>query len=318
MKPRKNISKEKAKKSLFNSESAAATVIAAVLLLAMIFSVLAVVRVEYVPQWKTDAEVQHMNRVQNDMTELKSTVDMVSFLMVSNSNTTFYGFPATVSFSMGGGEIPILEPSKSSGTLSVNDEPCILAILSNLTINGTDYPIIKTIKCGGITYISDNRQYLDQALRYEAGGLILAQGEKSLMRQPPAFNLQNIDEHNYTLSIQAINITGKSNSLSSNTDAAVRLTGVKNGIIYDSNDYTGNNSTAAINSLCCVINTKYPDAWENYLNETSENAGLKYYRDYELYRSSPNDVCLTLFSTNDKKINRIYAGESAILTELDA
>jgi hypothetical protein len=317
MKPIKNVSKEKAKKSLFNSEAAGATVIAAVLLLAMIFTLLAVIKVEYVPQWKTDAEVLHMNQVQNDMTELKSTVDMVSFLMVSNSSSSFYGFPATVSFSMGGGEIPILEPSKSSGTLSINDEPCQMVLVSNinLTANTTDNTN-KTIECGGITYFSDNRQYLDQVLRYEAGGLILAQGNKSLMKQPPAFNIQNMDNHNYTLSIQAINITGKADSMSSNTDASVRLTGIRNSIIYDSNDIIGNNTNSEITSVFCVIFTNYPNAWETYLNETAENAGLKYGTDYIVERTGLDNICLSLYTTANKKINRVYAGESSIQTEL--
>jgi hypothetical protein len=317
MKSRKHVSKEKAKKSLFNSEAAGATVIAAVLLLAMIFTVIAVIKVEYVPQWKTDAEVLHMNQVQNDMTELKSTVDMVSFLMLSNSSSSFYGFPATVSFNMGGGEIPILEPSKSSGTLSINDETCRMVLVSNidLTADPTN-STTKIIECGGITYFSDNRQYLDQVLRYEAGGLILAQGNKSLVKQPPAFNIKNIDDHNYTLWIRAINITGKPDSISSNSDASVRLTGIRNSIIYDSNDIIGNDTEASIISSFCVIFTNYPDAWENYLNESAENAGLKYGTDYIVDRTSPNNICLSLYTTANKKINRIYAGESSIQTEL--
>ena len=45
MKTRKNISSETARKSFFNSESAGATIVAAVLLLSIIFTVLAVVRI---------------------------------------------------------------------------------------------------------------------------------------------------------------------------------------------------------------------------------------------------------------------------------
>ncbi len=133
MKIRKNSSKKNVKKDLVSSESAAATVIAAVLLLSIIFTIFAVVRIAYVPEWKNDAEQLHMSEVQRDMTELKSTADMITLLQSSNSNSSPNDFPLivppiTVPISMGGGEIPILEPSKSSGTLSVNTEPCNVTI----------------------------------------------------------------------------------------------------------------------------------------------------------------------------------------------
>ena len=129
MRIRKRRSREKIIKGLFNSESAAATVIAAVLLLSIIFTIFAIVRIAYVPEWKNDAEQLHMSEVQRDMTELKSTADMITLLQSSNSNSSpndspLIVPPVTVPISMGGGEIPILEPSKSSGTLSVNTEPC--------------------------------------------------------------------------------------------------------------------------------------------------------------------------------------------------
>ena len=78
MKTRKDGSKENDTKTLFKSESAAATVIAAVLLLSIIFTIFAIVRIAYVPEWKNDAEQLHMSEVQSDMTELKSTIDMIA------------------------------------------------------------------------------------------------------------------------------------------------------------------------------------------------------------------------------------------------
>ena len=274
MKTRKNRSREKAGKSLFNSESGAATVISAVLLLSIIFAALVVIRTEYVPEWKIDAEKAHMNEVQRDMTELKSTADIVSLLSTSDSNFSASGFPVTIPFSMGGGEIPIFEPSKSSGTLSVNTERCIMTIVSKRhSVSGSPQIVepAKVVECGGITYRSNNREYLDQVLRYENGGLILAQGEKSLMKQFPSFNIQKTSGNNYTVSIQAIKIIGKPDAVSSNTDLSLRLTGISsNATIYNSSE------TGDIDSFSCNIITEYPDAWISYLNETAENAGLVY------------------------------------------
>src|SRR5659263_179453 len=108
MKIRTNRSREKNVKGLLNSESAAATVIAAVLLLSIIFTIFAIVRIAYVPEWKNDAEQLHMSEVQRDMTELKSTVDMialkadmVALLKDSNSNSSPRKFSLTVPISIG-------------------------------------------------------------------------------------------------------------------------------------------------------------------------------------------------------------------------
>lgn len=54
--------------------------------------------------------------------------------------------------------------------------------------------MLKKIECGGITYRSNNREYLDQVLRYENGALILAQGEKSVMKEFPSFNIEKTSE----------------------------------------------------------------------------------------------------------------------------
>lgn len=309
MKTRKNISREKAGKSFFNSESAGATVVAAVLLLSIIFTVLAVVRIEYVPMWKTDAEQSHMSDVQKDMAELKSTADMVSLFTSSDSNTSAHGFPVTVSFSMGGGEIPILEPSKSSGTLSLNTERCKMIIIPQRS-SVSSSP--KIVDCGGITYLSNNREYLNQIFRYENGALILSQEDRSLMRQPPSFNIKQTNGNNYTVSIHAIKMKGDPDSISSNTDASLRLTGLYAEPIYDSNDSGG------IDSFTCTILTGYPDAWISYLNETAKDAGLEYDTDYELDKISSDTVSVSFLSNGSKNLERLNLSESVIQAELGA
>lgn len=308
MKTRKNRSREKARKGLFNSESAGATVVAAILLLSIIFTVLAVVRLEYVPEWKTETEQSHMIDVQNDMTELKSTADMISLFTASDPNSSAYGFSVTVPVSMGGGEIPIMEPSKSSGTLSVNTERYIMTITPKRS-SISDSPQI--LDCGGITCRSNNRQYLDQVFRYENGALILAQGNKSLIRQFPSFKIQQTEEGNYTVSIHTIKIEGEPDTISSNTDASLRLTGLDSEPIYDSKD------SGDIDSFTCTILTKYPAAWAYYLNETAENSGLEYGTDYTLERIGPDNVYFSFLPTGGKNLERLSISKSVIGAELE-
>lgn len=307
MKTGTNISREKARKSLFNSESAGATVIAAVLLLSIIFTVLVVVRTEYVPMWKNDAEQSHMSEVLKDMAELKSTADMVSLFTYYDSNASAYGFPVTVTFSMGGGEIPIADSSKSSGTLSLNTEQCRMTITPEKSSIIIDPQIVD---CGGITYRSNNREYLDQVFRYENGALILSQKNRSLMRQFPSFDIISTDEDNYTVSIHVIKMTGNPDSISSNTDSSLRLTGLYAEPVYDSNDSEG------IDSFTCTILTGYPDAWVSYINETAKTADLEYDTDYIVTKIGSDTVYFSCLGNGSKNLERLEVSKSVIQAEL--
>jgi len=315
MKTRKNKSREKAINGLFNSEFAGATVIAVVLLLCIIIGVLAVVRIEHVPEWKTDAEESHMIEVQSDMAELKSTIDLIT-LLTSDTNSLAYGFSVTVPFNAGGGAIPVLEPSKSSGTLSVNAEPCNINITIRKSTGSTQVLSDQPLECGGITYHSNNRQYIDQTLRYENGALIISQSNRSLMKQFPSFSIASnqSNENNYTVSIHTINISGDSDTISSDTDASLRVTGL---------NYTSDSrGPEEIDSFNFTVITKYPDAWYFYLNQVAEDAKLEH-DDYNLfYRSNGSKSVLYSvhfeFPTSDKKIEEFYISNAVIQAELGA
>jgi len=313
MKIRVNKIEKKPNKNIVNSESAAATIIAAVLLLSLIFTTLAFVKVAYVPEWKSDAEKSHMDEVQKDMTELKSMTDLITAFMASDPNYSSHLFFVTVPFNMGGGEIPILEPSKSSGTLFVNTQPYNITItLNKSSISDETYEM----ECGGITYISNNKQFIDQTYRYENGAVIISQENKSLMRYFPFFIIgkNETDPDRYNFSIKAINISGNSESVSSNSNIFLRLNGIDFIDIFDSNN------TEEIYSFNCTIFTEYPDAWYFYLNETARSKNLEYRTDYSLAcdRSGrPNKVYFEFpLNNSSKTIESLNISESFINAEL--
>jgi hypothetical protein len=313
MRIRKYESREKVTKSLLYSESAAATVIAAVLLLSIIFTIFAVVRLAYVPEWKNDAEQLHMSEVQRDMTELKSTADIITFLQFSNSSApdnSFLTVPSvTIPISMGGGEIPILEPSKSSGILSIDTEPCNMTII---LYNSSNLPSFsETVDCGGITYYSNNREYVDQTFRYENGALILKQGKRSIMKEdPPFITTSNNNSDKYNISIQIIKIKGYSDTVSSNTYASLRLNGTKVEPIYDSSS-----DGKDVKSFNCTITTKYPESWMSYLSKVARKAELKNYTDYTLESISDN-VYFNL--TGSKNLENLHITKYVIGAEMGA
>lgn len=310
---RKKTKEEKTKLffPFLRSESAAVTVIIAILLLGLIFTIVSVVRLEYVPEWKNDAELDHMYDLWDNMIGIKANVDILSRFMESG-NYSVNVLSATVPF--GGGTVPIFEPSKSKGRLEVNTERCKMTITpytTNQTIN-PPYPL----ECGGISCYSDNSQYPDQIYRYENGALILSDGRNSIMKQSPVFNIEKTGEDNYTVAIRAVQLFGKPNSVSSSTYIPLRLTGLGAMTIYNSST----NSSTSIDAFDLTIATEYPDAWFVYFNEIAQDKGLVYGKDYTVKlipnSVSPNSVRFSFLADSTKNIESLYVSEAIIGAEI--
>lgn len=310
---RKEIEEEKTR--LFSrfskSESAAVTAIIAILLLGLVFTIISVVKLEYVPQWKDDAEQDHNYVMWDDMIGVKERIDMLSGLMESSSYSTD-SFSATVPFNIGGGEVPIFESSKSHGKLEVNTERCRM-VIKPYTTNQTVTPY--TFDCGGVNCYSGNRQYPNQVFRYENGALILADGKSSIMKQFPAFTIEE-NKGNYTVTIRAVELLGKPNSVSSNTLTPLRLTGGRATTIYDS---IRDNNTS-VNAFDMTIATKYPHAWYVYFNEIAQDKGLENGIDYTIKlipnSAHPNSVLFSFLPSGTKNIERLCVNETIISAEI--
>ncbi|MDD2340165.1 MAG: hypothetical protein PHG79_07900, partial [Methanosarcina sp.] len=252
MKKHKENRSRSEKRFFSDSESATATVIGAVLLLGIIFSVLTILWVGCVPEWKNDAEYSHMDSVWEDMAELKSRIDIMSIVMASSSNSSpissnssinpLYSDPlapklvTSVPFHMGGGGIPLISSMKSSGTLAVNKDKCVISIIVN---REGAVPYIKSIDCGTVTFTSQNTQYVDQVFSYESGALILDQKEQSVMMLYPSIRFSNVSTrgHNeYNVSINAISVGQRPHApieiISSNSECSLRLTGIDHTFDY--------------------------------------------------------------------------------------
>lgn len=309
---RKETEEEKA--GLFSrfskSESAAATAILAILFFGLIFTIFSVVRLEYVPEWKNDAEQGHTHDIWNNMVGVKVRIDMLSQLMESGGYSKD-SLSTTVPFNIGGGEVPIFEPSKSEGKLEVNKEKCRM-IITPYTTDQTVNPYFPPLECGGISCYSGNRQYPDQIFRYENGALILADGKCSTMKQFPVFAIEEnkTKKDNYTVFIRAVEVLGEPNSVSSNTIIPLRLTGWRATPRYDSSE----DDSVSINAFNLTIATKYPEAWYVYFNETAQEKGLEYEEDYTVKLDS-NSVRFCFLPNGNKILERLYVSESIVSAE---
>ena len=311
---RKTKSRKEVGLSCFSkSESAAATAIMAILLLGLVFTIVSVVKLEYVPEWKNDAERDHMHGTLDDMVGVKTRIDILSRLMEFN-NYSNYNISSTVPVDMGGGEIPFLEPSKSSGKLSVNTERYAMTIIPR---SSSQAKMPYTLECGGITCYSENRQYPNQIFRYENGALILANEKNSVMRQPPAFIIEGneTNKSNCTVIIQAVQLSGKHNSISSSTIIPLQLTGYRTEPVYDSNDYK--NAGTNINAFNLTIATRYPDAWISHLNKIAQDKGLEYGKDYTVqYLRGSGHVRFSFLPNGNKALERLYVNKAIVGAEL--
>ncbi|WP_440954179.1 DUF7289 family protein [Methanosarcina sp. Mfa9] len=297
------------------SESASSTVVGAVLLLAIIVTVFSVVRLGYIPEWKNDAEYSHMNDVWEDMTELKSKIDLMTIVLASEPDSSNTEVTMSVPFHMGGGDLPLVGSIKSSGTLSVNKDDCTMTVI---TENGSDSDTHE-IRCGTVSYSSQNRYYVDQNFIYEGGALILSQGEQSSMMLYPSIRFSRESANEYLVSINAVEIYKKTYAppdvISSNTGCSLRLTSRDFESLYDSDK----DSFGSIDYFKLKVDTTHPDAWYLYLGETMADAKIE---DYKLEQTNssviltfPTPVDLNGTSPCGEKLKRIQLSKTEIKAE---
>jgi len=129
---------------------------------------------------------------------------------------------------------------------------------------------------------------------------------------PSLFSIIQTGLHNYTVFIQAIDISGNPDTISSETYASLKFDGSRPNFIdlgnTDSFDYT--------------ITTKYTDAWENYfkgnLKEIAREAELKYGTDFRLDSNNYSDKVSLKFlaGSNNQNRYRLFLRESVITAEI--
>jgi len=291
--------------SFFRRESASSTAIAAILLLGILFSVFSVVQLGYYPEWKADEEHSHMTTALEDMTELKSKIDRTSIALMSDPNSSAPKITMNIPLHIGSWKMPLIGPTMSNGAVSVNTDRCKMTITPE-----NDSDRAKVINCGTIAYHSNNKYYVDQTFKYENGALILAQKEQSVMKLYPSTRVSEVSSGNYSFFINAVEIQGSADTLSSNVDSSIYLKNCAFGTIYDSDGH-GN-----VDSFKLTIDTDHPDAWETYFNEMLTGTGLEKNDDYALIIE--NDHMSFSFPENGStnRLERLYIGKTAVNAEL--
>jgi len=286
------------------SESATTAIISIILLMGIIFSVFAMVQLGHVPEWKNDIEYIQMGDIREDMAKLKSKIDVMTVVLAANPDSPKNEISTNVPFHMRKWEVPLIGAIKSSGSVSMNKDRCKMTVfMENQTAC--------IIDCGTVTYRSNNRYYVNQVFKYENGALILAQKNQSAMKLYPAIRVTKNPHGNYSFSVNAVEIRGSRNTLSSNTGGSIRLEGHNFETLLDTNDYEN------VSSFGITIDSEYPGAWESYLNEMMTNAGLEKDTDYNLNIVGNDHVYISFPEEGSSySLDRLLVSKTAVNAEL--
>ncbi|NYT04950.1 MAG: hypothetical protein GKC04_01055 [Methanomicrobiales archaeon] len=169
----------------YPDDHALSEVVGFILLLALVVAALAVYQTYAVPAEGRDLEIASMNAVQQRFIEYHG---MVTALWLSGQK----GVAVSTSFALGtagstvqGGFLQILRPTGSSGLLGVDGTDGVMEVATDRT------PLPVAIPLGSLFYRSDNRYWLQQTYRYQAGGLFLVQDDGVVVRIPPPISVFN-------------------------------------------------------------------------------------------------------------------------------
>jgi len=159
---------------LLQNRQAVAGVIEALLLVALVATIISTIQLYYVPEMMKQRDVDHMDEVSNQFSNLKAMIDIQ---IATQSNTPIFSI-----VTLGTRELPYFLTIPSYGELSIvtSDE-------SYIEIDG----VTTITPLTSITYYGDNSYFYKQTWALEGGGIIIHQlepKESSAMRVNPTVN----------------------------------------------------------------------------------------------------------------------------------
>lgn len=238
------------KKRNFTKEGVAG-VIEALLIVALVAVVISTIQLVYIPQVMSQREADHMDVIANQFSSLKAMIDLQS--------VTQKDVPISSPITLGSRELPYFVTARALGNLSIINNP-------DYNIN-VDYGSL-VIPLTSIRYTAINSYYPNPPLRgsvvyysLEGGAIALKQQVENdvgeVMRVDPSITVENL-----------------SNTINIHYDIPI-ITGIAGKSSFDGMDYRTifirtnyshdiQGSITGVSSI--VINTLYPDAWNESLH----------------------------------------------------
>ncbi|MEM3395833.1 MAG: hypothetical protein QW620_04160 [Thermoplasmata archaeon] len=265
----------KARKRLRISQAGVASTVGTIMALMVFLAFLSMFTTQYVPIWMQDNEVQYMNQVENDMSRLKSNIDI---LVVNNVvDFTLYS-PIT----MVSGYVPVFaEPTH--GTLTFQPNQGMINVRYNYSYNTSTTPYTPiqystNLTGGSISLYAPNRYYVAQTIAYENGAIIVSQGvdKQVITGSPPVTAEKKGIYKNFTIALYSL--LGQPAS-----GYAEGTKGIYTSLVYverfNQRFYEDWNIT---DNVTIEFQTKYPYAWMEYYNKTFAKANFTAGTDYAI------------------------------------
>jgi hypothetical protein len=189
-------------------------VIGFIMLLALVVAGLSLYMVYVVPLIGRDNEIAQMNRINEQFTDYKFTLDNIrASLLVNNlspamTSTSFNLGTAGSSTQAGGLFIYMLEPVSSSATLLINTTGDTFDISSS-SYDGSagdkgEFPINIT----SLEYRSNNYYWIQQRYSYQMGGVFVTQDDGIANRISPLISFINAANNSVVVNIAPVQVVG--------------------------------------------------------------------------------------------------------------
>jgi len=237
--------------SFHSDKTAVAGVIEALLLVALVATVISTIQLVYIPEIMEQKEAEHMDEVENQFSHLKSVID----LQCQAKETG----PISTAITLGSRELPYFVTARAFGRLHHIPKE----LTNNNIIISNASGRIKPFNLSSIEYESVNAYYLNQNFVLEAGGVILKQddGGEAMKIHPPVYFEKIIDGGNTTIHI---NWTLYNFSVLGNKSVAE---GYKSSYIRTQIRSNRNASPHTYKNVRFLnISSDYVDAWNQSLN----------------------------------------------------
>lgn len=197
-----------------SNDAALSEVIGFVLLMALVVAALSLYMIYVVPVEGREAEIAHMNRINEQFTDYKFTLDSIRTSMSMNNlspvmtSTSFYLGTGENSMDAGGFFVYLIKPRSSSATLSVNATGDTFSIDSSSYHdspgNAGEFPLNVT----SLEYASNNNYWIQQRYSYLLGGVFLYQQDGVTNRIAPLISITNSSNRSVVVNVAPVNIVG--------------------------------------------------------------------------------------------------------------
>lgn len=157
-------------------EEAVSTVVAMMLILAILSTLIAIYTATYLPGLKQQAEIEHSHDVADAFARFGSDIDYA----VSHKTGARFSEP----FALGGGDV-LLSPVRSSGTVTIENQTLV-----KVTITGKETKK-KAASLVNISYVPSFTTWEPQGYRWEYGFVAVTKGDVAV---PQSSNYNTMDE----------------------------------------------------------------------------------------------------------------------------